>query len=68
MNHLLFRDYLRADPMAAAAYSRVKQALAHLHPQDEDAYYEVKDPVCDIILAEIQSRMVPRTQALRPSA
>ena len=24
--------------------------------------------VCDIILAEIQSRMVPRTQALRPSA
>ena len=48
---LLFRDYLRADPMAAAAYSRVKQALTRLHPADQDAYYEVKDPVCDIILA-----------------
>ncbi len=48
---LLFRDYLRADPLACGGYERVKQALAHLHPDDVDAYYDVKDPVCDIIMA-----------------
>ena len=45
----MFRDYLRAAPAAAAAYGRVKAALARLHPADQDAYYDVKDPVCDII-------------------
>jgi hypothetical protein len=29
----------------------VKEALARLHPEDQDAYYDVKDPVCDIIMA-----------------
>ncbi|HET9111405.1 MAG TPA: GrpB family protein [Ktedonobacterales bacterium] len=48
---LLFRDYLRADPLARGGYERVKQALAHLHADDVDAYYDVKDPVCDIIMA-----------------
>ena len=48
---LLFRDYLRADPGAAAAYGQIKLALARLHPNDLDAYYDVKDPVCDLIIA-----------------
>jgi GrpB-like predicted nucleotidyltransferase (UPF0157 family) len=48
---LLFRDYLRADDLACGAYAQVKQALAELHPGDMDAYYAVKDPVCDIIIA-----------------
>jgi GrpB-like predicted nucleotidyltransferase (UPF0157 family) len=48
---LLFRDYLRTDSLAAGAYARVKEALARLHPDDADAYYDVKDPVCDIIMA-----------------
>jgi GrpB-like predicted nucleotidyltransferase (UPF0157 family) len=48
---LLFRDYLRATPATAAAYARVKAALARLHPADENAYYDVKDPVCDIVIA-----------------
>jgi len=48
---LLFRDYLRADPLAAGAYAQIKHALARLHPTDQDAYYDVKDPVCDIIMA-----------------
>ncbi len=47
---LLCRDYLRAAPATAAAYARVKEALARLHPDDQDAYYDVKDPVCDIII------------------
>ncbi len=40
---LLFRDYLRAEPRAAA-YGAVKQALAAVAPDDWDTYYEVKDP------------------------
>ena len=47
---LLFRDYLRHSQSAAGAYAQVKVALARLHPDDADAYYEVKDPVCDLIM------------------
>lgn len=47
---LLFRDYLRSSEAAAAAYAQVKTALARLHPDDTDAYYAVKDPVCDLIV------------------
>ena len=48
---LLFRDYLRADPRAAAAYAAVKRALASVVPDDFDSYYAVKDPACDLIIA-----------------
>ena len=48
---LLFRDYLRDDPLAARAYGAVKKALAKLAQDDWDAYYEVKDPACDLIIA-----------------
>lgn len=47
---LLFRDYLRHSPSAAGAYAQVKVALARSHPGDVDAYYDVKDPVCDLIM------------------
>lgn len=47
---LLFRDYLRATPLSAQAYARVKMALAHYHPDDIYAYCEIKDPVCDLII------------------
>jgi len=47
---LLFRDYLRAAPQGAAAYGMIKRELAARHGDDEDAYYAVKDPVCDLIL------------------
>ncbi len=46
---LLCRDYLRTHPLAAAAYSAVKQNLAARFPDDVDAYYAVKDPVFDLI-------------------
>jgi GrpB-like predicted nucleotidyltransferase (UPF0157 family) len=47
---ILFRDYLRALPMVAKAYEKVKQELAKHHPEDIEAYYDIKDPVCDIII------------------
>lgn len=48
---LLFRDYLRAQPLAALAYGQAKVALAQHGPTDWDLYYDVKDPICDIIMA-----------------
>ena len=47
---ILFRDYLRAFPAIAWAYGQVKEAIVKYHPeQDMEAYYDIKDPVCDII-------------------
>ncbi len=48
---LLFRDYLRAHPLAAAAYAQAKLALARYDSTDWDLYYDVKDPICDISMA-----------------
>jgi GrpB-like predicted nucleotidyltransferase (UPF0157 family) len=64
---LLFRDYLRAAPNAAAAYGQIKEALACLHPTDEDAYYDVKDPVCDLIMDAAQRWAVLLGYAPGPS-
>jgi len=47
---VLFRDYLRANPATAVAYGQVKLALAAYHSDDVEAYYAIKDPVCDIIM------------------
>lgn len=46
---LLFRDYLRAHPAASEAYAAVKRQLARHNPDDWDIYYDIKDPVCDIV-------------------
>lgn len=48
---LLCRDYLRSHPLAASAYSQVKRALARIVGDDMDAFYDVKDPVFDILMA-----------------
>jgi GrpB-like predicted nucleotidyltransferase (UPF0157 family) len=48
---LLFRDYLRAHPLASRAYAQAKMALAQHGPTDWDLYYDVKDPICDVIMA-----------------
>jgi GrpB-like predicted nucleotidyltransferase (UPF0157 family) len=47
---LLCRDYLRVHPVAAGAYAQIKQRLAQRFPNDPAAYYEIKDPVFDIIM------------------
>jgi GrpB-like predicted nucleotidyltransferase (UPF0157 family) len=46
---LLFRDYLRAHDGARLILEKIKRELARLHGNDEQAYYAVKDPVCDLI-------------------
>lgn len=47
---LLCRDYLRAEPTAAAAYGQFKQRLA-LHPgAAAEDYAHIKDPVFDILV------------------
>jgi GrpB-like predicted nucleotidyltransferase (UPF0157 family) len=50
---LLFRDFLRAHPATAAAYASFKRTLAHYHGHSDDhlPYVEIKDPVCDVIMA-----------------
>ena len=48
---LLCRDYLRAHPEAALAYDHFKRNLARRFAEDPAGYYEVKDPVFDIMMA-----------------
>jgi GrpB-like predicted nucleotidyltransferase (UPF0157 family) len=46
---LLFRDYLREHPAAAAAYAELKRRLAS-QLRDVGRYADVKDPACDLIM------------------
>ncbi|WP_207536179.1 GrpB family protein [Desertivirga arenae] len=48
---LLCRDYLRNNPAATKAYEQVKINLAKRFPDNMTAYYEIKDPVFDILMA-----------------
>jgi GrpB-like predicted nucleotidyltransferase (UPF0157 family) len=48
---LLCRDYLRSHPMAANAYAQIKRQLARYFPENAEAYYDIKDPVFDVIMA-----------------
>lgn len=52
---LLCRDYLRSHPLAAAAYATIKQHLAARFPNDVEAYYDIKDPVFDLIMASAEA-------------
>lgn len=46
---LLFRDYLWAHPNSARSIEQIKGEIAKRHADDEDAYYDIKDPVYDLI-------------------
>jgi GrpB-like predicted nucleotidyltransferase (UPF0157 family) len=65
---ILFRDYLRAHPIATAAYAQIKINLSQRHPDDVDFYYDIKDPLCDIIIdaAEDWARVTSWQMALSP--
>jgi len=46
---LLFRDYLRTHPYSARAIEVIKRELAKRHPHDVAAYYDIKDPVYELV-------------------
>ena len=46
---LLFRDYLRAHPNSAKTVELIKREIAKRHATDLEAYYDIKDPVYDLI-------------------
>ena len=46
---LLFRDYLGAHPNSAKSIELIKREIAKRHAHDLDAYYDIKDPVYDLI-------------------
>ena len=46
---LLFRDYLRSHPNSAKSIELIKRQLVKHHAEDIDAYYDIKDPVYDLI-------------------
>ena len=48
---LLWRDYMRSHPSAAHAYEEIKKQLARRFPDDVEAYYDIKNPVFDIVMA-----------------
>ncbi len=52
---VLFRDFLRTHPAEAQSYALVKAALATYHADDPRAYYDVKDPVCDVIMGAAEA-------------
>jgi len=46
---LLFRDYLRAHPNSARSIELIKREIAKRHADDVETYYDIKDPVYDLI-------------------
>ncbi|MFB2551158.1 GrpB family protein [Ensifer soli] len=47
---LVFRDRMRADPVAARAYAELKQALARAFPYDGDRYTQEKRVFIDAVV------------------
>ena len=46
---LLFRDYLRAHPNSARSIELIKREIAKRYADDVETYYDIKDPVYDLI-------------------
>jgi GrpB-like predicted nucleotidyltransferase (UPF0157 family) len=61
--HLAVRDFLRANPGAAAEYEALKRKLAAEHPEDRLAYIEGKET----FMATLEARALPPcdTRSLR---
>jgi GrpB-like predicted nucleotidyltransferase (UPF0157 family) len=64
---LLSRDYLRSHPDATRAYGEVKRHLAWIVGDDEEAYYDIKDPVFDIIMTGAEAWAAATTWSPGPS-
>ncbi|HUG33621.1 MAG TPA: GrpB family protein, partial [Anaerolineales bacterium] len=46
---LLFRDYLGTHPNSAKSIDIIKREIAKRHADDIESYYDIKDPVYDLI-------------------
>src|ERR1035437_4223961 len=46
---ILFRDYLRIHPNSAQSIELIKREIAKRHAADEEAYYDIKDPIYDLV-------------------
>jgi putative glutamine amidotransferase len=57
--HIVFRDWLRANPEDAAAYERLKRELAERHPRDTYSYAAAKTE----FIQEIMGRETQTAQA-----
>jgi len=64
---LLCRDYLRSHTAAANAYGEVKVQLARRFPDDVDSYYDIKDPVFDVIMCGAREWAVTSAWVQPPS-
>ena len=60
-DHRLFRDYLRANPDALAAYAFLKQNLAAQFPRDREAYIDGKTAFVEAILVEARRSTISNT-------
>ena len=55
VRHLLFRDYLRANPDEAAAYDRLKRELAARYGGDLEGYTEAKTEFIESAVAKARA-------------
>ena len=67
VEHVAAEGLRGATPHAAASYALIKRELAARHADDVDAYYAVKDPVCDLIMAAAEPWALASGWTLPPS-
>jgi GrpB-like predicted nucleotidyltransferase (UPF0157 family) len=67
--HLLFRDYLRADAEARAAYTTAKAEIAARWSDDRIAYADAKTDIIEVLMtrAEVWAAGTRRWKSPRPS-
>lgn len=65
-DHLLFRDYLRTHPEAAAGYQQLKRDLADRYPADRESYTSGKDEFIQSILAKAKTQN-PNSKSQAPA-
>ena len=59
-NHLLFRDYLRANPQIAAQYENLKRELAQTHRENREAYTNGKTEFIENVLKAADRNSEPQ--------